>query len=110
MSMQTLTWDVDAAAVAGNSDAYSLALATQARQQARQKLNNSLKIVNEYGHKVSRKWNSVYMRNVQDQKLKATACQTENQNHTRWYMYMGNSTVTDVTRKICYNILCNIEI
>ena len=33
MSMQTLTWDVDAAAaVAGNSDAYSLALATQARQ------------------------------------------------------------------------------
>ena len=67
MSMQTLTWDVDvAAAVAGNSDAYSLALATQARQQARQILNNSLKIVNEYGHKVSRKWNSVYMRNVQD--------------------------------------------
>ena len=33
MSMQTLTRDVDAAAVAGNSDAYSLALATQARQQ-----------------------------------------------------------------------------
>ena len=33
MSMQTLTWDVDAAAAAGNSDAYSLALATQARQQ-----------------------------------------------------------------------------
>ena len=33
MSMQTLTWDVDAAAVAGNSDAYSLALATQARQK-----------------------------------------------------------------------------
>ena len=35
MSMQTLTWDVDAAAVAavaGNSDAYGLALATQARQ------------------------------------------------------------------------------
>ena len=32
-SMQTLTWDVDAAAVAGNSDAYSLALATQARQK-----------------------------------------------------------------------------
>ena len=33
--MQTLTWDVDddAAAVAGNSDAYSLALATQARQK-----------------------------------------------------------------------------
>ena len=32
MSMQTLTWDVDAAAaVAGNSDAYGLALATQAR-------------------------------------------------------------------------------
>ena len=29
MIMQTLTWDVDAAAVAGNSDAYSLALATQ---------------------------------------------------------------------------------
>ena len=38
MSMQTLTWDVDAAAVAdvaGNSDAYSLALATQARQKLR---------------------------------------------------------------------------
>ena len=37
MSMQTLTWDVDAvavAAVAGNSDAYSLALAMQARQKA----------------------------------------------------------------------------
>ena len=33
MSMQTLTWDVDAAAVAGNSDAYSLALAMQARQK-----------------------------------------------------------------------------
>ena len=34
MSMQTLTWDVDAAAaVAGNSDAFSLALATQARQK-----------------------------------------------------------------------------
>ena len=33
MSMQTLAWDVDAAAVAGNSDAYSLALATQARQK-----------------------------------------------------------------------------
>ena len=37
MSMQTLTWDVDAAAVAtvaGNSDAYnSLALASQARQK-----------------------------------------------------------------------------
>ena len=33
MSMQTLTWDVDAAAVARNSDAYSLALATQARQK-----------------------------------------------------------------------------
>ena len=35
MSMQTLTWDVDAAAVAvaGNSDAYSLALATQAARQ-----------------------------------------------------------------------------
>ena len=33
MGMQTLTWDVDAAAVAGNSDAYSLALATQARQK-----------------------------------------------------------------------------
>ena len=33
MSMQTLTWDVDAAAVAGNSDAYGLALATQARQK-----------------------------------------------------------------------------
>ena len=34
MSMQTLTWDVDAAAaVAGNSDGYSLALATQARQK-----------------------------------------------------------------------------
>ena len=33
MSMQTLTWDVDAAAVAGNSDAYSLASATQARQK-----------------------------------------------------------------------------
>ena len=33
MSMQTLTRDVDAAAVAGNSDAYSLALATQARQK-----------------------------------------------------------------------------
>ena len=34
MSIQTLTWDVDAAvaAVAGNSDAYGLALATQARQ------------------------------------------------------------------------------
>ena len=31
MSMQTLTRDVDAAA--GNSDAYSLALATQARQK-----------------------------------------------------------------------------
>ena len=31
MSMQTLTWDVDSAAV--NSDAYSLALATQARQK-----------------------------------------------------------------------------
>ena len=30
--MQTLTWDVDAAAVA-NSDAYSLALAKQARQK-----------------------------------------------------------------------------
>ena len=34
MSMQTLTWDVDAAVVAaGNSDTYSLALATQARQK-----------------------------------------------------------------------------
>ena len=33
MSMQTLTWDVDAAA-AGNSDAYGLALATQARQNS----------------------------------------------------------------------------
>ena len=34
MSMQTLTWDVDAAvAVAGNSDAYGLALARQARQK-----------------------------------------------------------------------------
>ena len=38
MSMQTLTWDVDAAdaavaTVAGNSDAYNLALATQARQK-----------------------------------------------------------------------------
>ena len=31
MSMQTLTWDVDAAAVE-ISDAYSLASATQARQ------------------------------------------------------------------------------
>ena len=31
--MQTLTRDVDAAAVAGNSDAYSLASATQARQK-----------------------------------------------------------------------------
>ena len=36
MSMQTLTWDVDAAAVAGNSDAYSLALAMQARQKLTQ--------------------------------------------------------------------------
>ena len=36
MSMQTLTWDVDAA-VAGNSDAYSLALATQARQKKKHK-------------------------------------------------------------------------
>ena len=35
MSMQTLTWDVDAAAVAGNSDAYSLALATQARHKCK---------------------------------------------------------------------------
>ena len=35
MSMQTLTWDVDAAAAAGNSDGYSLALATQARQKGR---------------------------------------------------------------------------
>ena len=35
MSMHTLTWDVDAAAFAGNSDAYySLALATQARQKS----------------------------------------------------------------------------
>ena len=36
MSMQTLTRDVDATAVAvaGNSDAYSLALATQARQKS----------------------------------------------------------------------------
>ena len=36
MSMQTLTRDVDAAAIAtdaGNSEAYSLALATQARQK-----------------------------------------------------------------------------
>ena len=33
MSMETLTSDVDAAAVAGNSDAYSLASATQARQK-----------------------------------------------------------------------------
>ena len=33
MSMQTLTRDVDAAAVAGNSDAYGLTLATQARQK-----------------------------------------------------------------------------
>ena len=34
MSMRTLTWDVDTAAiVAGNSDAYGLALATQARQK-----------------------------------------------------------------------------
>ena len=32
MSMQTLTWDVDAAAVAGNSDAYGLALATVRRR------------------------------------------------------------------------------
>ena len=39
MSMQTLTWDVDAAAVAGNSDAYNLALATQARQQWEIQLN-----------------------------------------------------------------------
>ena len=39
MSMQTLTWDVDAAtvAVAGNSDAYGLALATQARQKIKTK-------------------------------------------------------------------------
>ena len=35
MSMQTLTRDVDAAAVAGNSDAYGLALATQARQKSK---------------------------------------------------------------------------
>ena len=35
MSMQTLTRDVDATAVAGYSDAYSLALATQARQKLR---------------------------------------------------------------------------
>ena len=34
MSMQTLTWDdAAAAAVAGNRDAYSLALASQARQK-----------------------------------------------------------------------------
>ena len=37
MSMQTLTWDVDAAAVAGNNDTYSLASATQARQKPRDK-------------------------------------------------------------------------
>ena len=36
--MQTLTRDVDAAAV-GNSDAYSLALATQARQKTIQRRN-----------------------------------------------------------------------
>ena len=36
MSMQTLTWDVDA--VDGNSDAYSLALATQTRQDKNCKL------------------------------------------------------------------------
>ena len=45
MSMQTLTWDVDAAAVAGNSDAYSLALATQVRQKTVNRaytLNSSL--------------------------------------------------------------------
>ena len=40
MSMQTLTWDVDAAAVTGNSDAYSLALASQARQKLETHLNN----------------------------------------------------------------------
>ena len=40
MSMQTLTRDVDAAAAAaGNSDAYSLALATQARQKSYHILN-----------------------------------------------------------------------
>ena len=39
MSMQTLTRDVDAA-VAGNSDAYSLALATQARQKSHPKNTN----------------------------------------------------------------------
>ena len=33
MSMQTLTRDVDAAVAAVNSDAYGLALATQARQK-----------------------------------------------------------------------------
>ena len=37
MSMQTLTRDVDAAAVAGNSDTYGLALATQARQKIKTK-------------------------------------------------------------------------
>ena len=46
MSMQTLTWDVDAAAVAGNSDAYSLALATQARQKW--KLKGMKKIMMHY--------------------------------------------------------------
>ena len=43
MSMQTLTRDVDVAAVtavvAGNSDAYSLALATQARQKNWQRMH-----------------------------------------------------------------------
>ena len=45
MSMQTLTWDVDAAAVAavaGNSDAYSLALATQARQKPQNFMKNTI--------------------------------------------------------------------
>ena len=49
MSMQTLTWDVDAAAVAaiaGNSDAYGLALATQARQKQQTSLKGKLRFGN----------------------------------------------------------------
>ena len=55
MSMQTLTWDVDAA-VAGNSDAYSLASAMQARQygiflNVKRKAKEVMKLVSLNFHK-----------------------------------------------------------
>ena len=46
--MQTLTRDVDAAANARNSDAYSLALATQARQKLYTPLLGSINTLKPY--------------------------------------------------------------